>query len=45
MARLELLASPERFEGVASFLGKQVRTGVPITVSAETVEVFRSDHY
>jgi MFS superfamily sulfate permease-like transporter len=40
-----VLVAPENFERMISYLSKAVRSEVPITVSADTVEVIRGDHY
>jgi MFS superfamily sulfate permease-like transporter len=42
---IEVLVAPENFERMISYLSKAVRSEVPITVSADTVEVIRGDHY
>jgi MFS superfamily sulfate permease-like transporter len=42
---IEVLVAPENFERMISYLSKEVRSEVPITVSADTVEVIRGDHY
>jgi MFS superfamily sulfate permease-like transporter len=45
LVRIEVLVAFDRFERMISYLSKEVRSEVPITVCAETVEVIRSDHY
>jgi hypothetical protein len=45
LVRLEVLVAPEKFEGLLAYIGREVRSEVPITVAVETVEVIRTDHY
>jgi len=45
LVRIELLVTPEKFKRMISYISKEVRSEVPITVSADTVEVIRGDHY
>jgi MFS superfamily sulfate permease-like transporter len=45
LARIEVLVSFDKFERMISHISKEVRSEVPITVCAETVEVIRGDHY
>lgn len=45
LARLEVLIAPEKFEGLAAYISREVRSEVPITVAVETVEVIRTDHF
>ena len=42
---MEVLVAPGKFEGIVAFISRLVHGEAPITVSAETVEVFRPDHY
>jgi len=43
--RIEMLVATEKFESMLSYISKQLRAEVPITVCADTVEVIRGDHY
>jgi hypothetical protein len=45
LVRVEMLIAPEKFQPLVDCINREVRSGAPITVCSETVEVFRADHF
>ncbi len=45
LVRAELLVTPEKFEALSACISRRIRSEIPITVCAETVEVFRPDYF
>ena len=45
LVRVEVLVNLDKFGAMMDYLSRQTRSGIPITVSAETVEVDRFEHY